>query len=180
MKNNYYTYAYLREDGTPYYIGKGKGNRAFYGKRQGFRAPKDRTRILILKKNLTEEEALRHEIYMIAVYGRKDLGTGILWNFTDGGEGTSGRVVSEETKQKQSQAMRGRKPWCAGKKIPHRKKVIPSNARPVRGTSPDGEVQVWESASKAAQDLGLSNSGISRCARGERTTYNDWNWSYLD
>jgi len=48
-----------------------------------------RERVLILKKNLTEEEAFRHEIYMIAIYGRKDLRTGILHNFSDGGEGLS-------------------------------------------------------------------------------------------
>jgi hypothetical protein len=94
----YYTYAYLREDKTPYYIGKGKGNRA-YGKRyKGIKPPKDKSRILILKNNLTEEEAFRHEVYMIDVFGRKDLGTGILHNRTYGGEGNSN--PSEETKQK--------------------------------------------------------------------------------
>jgi hypothetical protein len=60
-----------------------------------------------LKKNLTEEEAFRHEIYMIAVLGRKDTGTGILRNFTDGGEGTSGRVLSEKTKRKMSVSATG-------------------------------------------------------------------------
>jgi len=96
----YYTYAYLREDKTPYYIGKGKGNRAYRRKRNDIKPPKDKSRILILKKNLTEEEAFKHEVYMIAVFGRKDLGTGILHNRTDGGEGMSGFTHSEETKRK--------------------------------------------------------------------------------
>lgn len=177
---NYYTYAYLREDGTPYYIGKGRGDRAFYGKRHGFRAPKDRTRVLFLKRNLTEEEAFRHEVYMIAVLGRKDQGMGILYNRTDGGEGASGKITREETKQKQSRAMKGRKPWCTGKKIPHRKKTLPSNARPVRGINSAGESFEWESASKAAEFLNVSHSSISRCARGERTIYKGWKWFYLD
>ena len=88
--NNYYTYAYLREDRTPYYIGKGKDRRAFDRKKRDIKPPKDKSRIIFLKKNMLEEEALKHEIYMIAVFGRKDLGTGILHNMTDGGEGTSG------------------------------------------------------------------------------------------
>ena len=86
----YYTYAYLREDGTPYYIGKGIGKRIFDRKnRSSCPVPKDKKRIIYLKKNLSEEEAFRHEIYMIAVFGRKDLKTGILRNLTDGGEGFS-------------------------------------------------------------------------------------------
>ena len=46
---------------------------------------------------------------MIAVLGRKDLGTGILRNMTDGGEGCSGRVLSEETKKKLSDSHKGKK-----------------------------------------------------------------------
>ena len=98
----YYTYAYLREDKTPYYIGKGKGNRAYKrNKDRIIKQPKDKSRILILKQNLTEEESFRHEVYMIAVFGRKDLGTGILHNRTNGGEGSSGAIMSNEWKRKQ-------------------------------------------------------------------------------
>ena len=103
----YYTYAYLREDKTPYYIGKGKKNRAFDRKKHTTFVP-SKNRILILKQNLTEEEAFKHEIYMIDVFGRKDLGTGILHNRTDGGEGSSGCIPSEETKRKLSEANKGR------------------------------------------------------------------------
>ena len=107
VMDNFYTYAYLREDGTPYYVGKGKGLRA-YGKRsKGVKPPKDKERILILKKRLSEQEAFRHEIYMIAVFGRKDLGTGILRNRTDGGEGPSGVIQSEEHRQKNREANSG-------------------------------------------------------------------------
>ena len=97
--NNYYTYAYLREDGTPYYIGKGKGKRINNPLHNSIHLP-PRERRLFLKQNLTEEEAFKHEIYMISVFGRKDLGTGILRNMTNGGQGVSGRVVSEEQKEK--------------------------------------------------------------------------------
>jgi hypothetical protein len=106
MDNSFYTYAYLREDGTPYYIGKGKGKRAF--DKSGHRVPVPaRERILFLKVNICEEDALRHEVYMIALYGRKDRGTGILYNFTDGGEGLSGYVPSEETRKKLSNSLLG-------------------------------------------------------------------------
>ena len=105
----YYTYAYLREDKTPYYIGKGKGNRV-YDNNRVIPKPKDKSRIIFLKQNLTEQEAFRHEIYMIAVFGRKDLGTGILQNRTDGGEGASGVIPSDETKRKISKALKGKTP----------------------------------------------------------------------
>jgi len=92
---NYYTYAYLREDKTPYYIGKGTENR-IYSTNRRVKPPKDKSRIIFLKQNLTEEEAFKHEKYMIAVFGRKDNGTGILRNLTDGGEGTSNRGTPEQ------------------------------------------------------------------------------------
>ena len=102
----YYTYAYLREDGTPYYVGKGRGNR-LYDRSHRISIP-TKDRIIFLKQNLTEEEAFRHEIYMIAVLGRKDLGTGILRNLTDGGEGSSGVIMSDGRKSKISKKLKNR------------------------------------------------------------------------
>lgn len=108
----YYTYAFLREDGTPYYIGKGKGYRIHDKKGRPCNLP-PKERIIKLKQNLTEEEAFRHEKYMISVFGRKDLGTGILHNKTDGGEGTSGLVHKEQSKIKMA-TCRDTKYWNNG------------------------------------------------------------------
>jgi len=107
--NRFYTYAYLREDRTPYYIGKGSGKRIYVRNRRYVKPPKDKFRVIFLKRNLTEEEAFRHEKYMIAVFGRKDLGTGILHNRSDGGQGSSGYKHTEQAKKKISQNGKGRK-----------------------------------------------------------------------
>jgi hypothetical protein len=104
----FYTYAYLRENGTPYYIGKGSSDRIYRKRTKGVNAPKDKSRIIFLKQNLTEEDAFKHEIYMISVLGRKDLRTGILHNRTNGGEGISGYAHNEETKKKISEIGKGR------------------------------------------------------------------------
>jgi hypothetical protein len=109
MKQFYYTYAYLREDRTPYYIGKGTRKRIYKTHRR-VKPPKDKSRIIFLKQNLTEEEAFKHEKYMIAVFGRKDLETGILRNLTDGGKGASNYGTPEQRRQSGIKSQSGRTP----------------------------------------------------------------------
>ena len=112
----FYTYLWLREDGTVYYVGKGHGNRAF---RKGCPS-RD---LIIVQEHPCEADAFAVEMFLMAYYGRKDLGTGILRNRTDGGEGTTGfkhlpgRIVSEETRRKLSIAKKGKKPNNFGKKV---------------------------------------------------------------
>lgn len=92
----FYTYLWLREDGTPYYVGKGKGNRAW---RSGSPNP-DR---VIIQKFPKEEDAYFSEKFLIRFFGRIDIGTGCLRNLTSGGEGNDfwrNKNRSESTKEK--------------------------------------------------------------------------------
>jgi hypothetical protein len=94
LPSGFYVYAYLRRDGTPYYIGKGIGQRAWKKSKGEIKPPKNLNFLIILESNMSEIGALAIERRMIKWYGRKDLGTGVLRNGTDGGDGTVGKIWS--------------------------------------------------------------------------------------
>jgi hypothetical protein len=70
----------------------------------------------IIYKDIEHQEAKKIETLLIEKYGRKDLGLGNLVNMTDGGEGALGVIVSEETRQKLSEAQKGENNGFFGKK----------------------------------------------------------------
>src|ERR1035438_7676243 len=110
----FYTYLWLREDGTPWYVGKGYGNRA-YQRCKGHWAPKDTDKIEVQYWS-DEGTALAYEIYQIDFWGRKDTGAGILHNMTDGGQGTSGSTNKSKIGQKDSEETKLKKSlWQKGK-----------------------------------------------------------------
>jgi hypothetical protein len=115
----FYSYLWLREDGTPQYAGKGMGRRAFVRGSHHLHPPAARSRILIFPM-ASEADAIESEKALIEMFGRKDTGSGwadiapCLRNFTDGGDGVSGLRHTEETKQKMSVGHKGRPSWNKG------------------------------------------------------------------
>lgn len=135
----YYVYVYLdtRKPGNylfddmffeyePIYIGKGKGRRYLQHLTERLRTPNKNIFykklnnifdsnlepiILKIKENMSDEYAKNHEIYCIKKIGRIIDKTGTLTNLTEGGEGTSGYKMSDNTKEKIRQIQLNHKRW---------------------------------------------------------------------
>lgn len=119
IEKPFYVYAIFRPDGTPCYVGKGKGARwqhnGKYGRNhhllriianaKSASAPVDRIKLI---ENLSEPDALALEAFFIAAIGRQDRG-GPLVNLTDGGEvGPTGYRHPPELQARHSARRAGR------------------------------------------------------------------------
>ena len=111
--NEFYVYLYFRLDGTPCYVGKGKGDR-YRAKtsrnphlKSILKANNYRIPVVIIRSELTEQQALDLEAALIAALGRECDG-GPLVNLTLGGVATSGFVFSDESKHKMSESAKRR------------------------------------------------------------------------
>lgn len=112
LNNIYYIYFHINPlKNEIFYVGKGKGNRAYYKKDRSDFWNKISNKygyiVDIVEENLDEVEAFEREIFYIKKIGRRDLGLGPLVNLTNGGEGC--HMVSELTREKLSKAQSGKK-----------------------------------------------------------------------
>lgn len=128
LKKIYNLYRHIRLDKNEvFYIGisKYKERPYSFGRNKYWNSiAKNGYKTDIMLSDLTKEEACQKEIEFIKIYGRKDLGLGTLVNMTDGGEGTSNLLRSDESKRKMSEAQIGNKKGLGHKKTDECKRII--------------------------------------------------------
>lgn len=150
MENKFYIYFHINPiKQEVFYVGKGHGNRAYSkGMRNSLwhnTINKYGYEIKIEHDNLTEEESFKLEKFYIQKFGRKDLKLGPLVNMTDGGDGVSGIICSEETKKKMSEAHKGKNTWTTGTKASEETKFKMSKSQSGRKTTDETKKKISES-----------------------------------
>ena len=118
----FYVYLLKTSDGEIFYVGKGNGNRCYRHTQIALGKSKNREKnpklynkissilksggfinVEIIYENESEKLCFDREVEII-----KSIGLQNLCNITEGGEGTSGYSLSEETRKKMSKAKKGR------------------------------------------------------------------------
>lgn len=114
-----YLYRHIRLDkNVPFYVGIGSDSDGYYKRandkhrrnKKWFNIiAKTEYKVQIMIDDLSLDEAKNKEVEFISLYGRSDKQDGTLCNLTDGGEGTPGRIVSEDWRRNKSIEQKGRK-----------------------------------------------------------------------
>jgi hypothetical protein len=173
--NTCYLYRHIRLDKNEvFYIGIGKEldyGRA-YDKSERSKHWKNivsttNYKVDIMLENLSWDEACIKEKEFINLYGRKDLQKGSLCNFTDGGEGAFGRILSQESKQKISEKVSGIKHGMYGKKhtLEAVEKIIEAASKKVLDTNNN---IVYNSIKEAALKNNIRPNTLTRKLSGIR------------
>ena len=210
---DFYTYIHMKETtGEIFYVGKGQGNRfkttksrSEYWKRT---AKKYGVIVDIVAHGISEHEALLLEKKLIKIYGRKNLGTGNLVNLTDGGEGYSGYICTDETRRKLSEAGKGRKHTeehkqymsdimkgrvfsdetilkmrnaRLGKKLTEEQRIKARDSRPSSRKVVCMETgEVFKSASEAARWVGVDTTSICKVCKGKHKHAKGFKFKYFE
>ena len=160
----------------------------------------------IISRDLTWEDACELEIFLIKLYGRKDLGLGKLVNMTDGGDGVNnpsketrdkisksnkGNTFNhtEETRRKIKEASMGRifsterkkKIGDANRGKKHSDKIIATRSKIIIQYDLDRNfINEYKSISEAGRVLGISISLICRVLKKRRMakTAGGFIWEY--
>jgi len=155
----YYLYRHIRLDkDEPFYIGIGtndlkmkylragsKYNRSDYWRRITNKTSYD---VEILYESSDYEFIKEKEIEFIKLYGRKNLNLGPLCNLTDGGDGTIGFIVSEETKEKL--------------KINRKNRKVIFSVNVYQYDLKGNFIKKWNSISEASKSINVGKSYLSR------------------
>jgi hypothetical protein len=188
----FYTYAhYTKDTNEIFYIGKGSVNKQTVYRRALAKNGRNcywnnkvkkhgGYKVEILAHWETEEEAFDHEKLLISCFKN-------LTNLTTGGDGCSGRVQSQEEKNKRAESLRGKKRTEKAlenmSKAQKRNKVALDTLKQEREKTKKKVLcidtgQVFNSLSEAGLVTSIPFQNISKACLGKRPSAGGYRWEY--
>lgn len=144
---------------------------------------------VILFTGLSEEYAKQKEKQLIKEWKTQDRRHG--YNMTSGGDGTPNYHPSEETRRKLSKArlkenlseetLQRRSMGLRGRKFSedHKRKIGDANSKSIEMLTKDGvPIRFFQSAQSAEREMGISHSHISQCCHGLRLSAGGYMWRF--